>query len=171
MGPNAYIVHSTRERLRLRIPERRNNDAYFEAVRAELDALPEGLDVRVRPSTASVLLVHPTLPLPEVKLRLGESDLFTLAQGPCPSRRALAPLINAAAKIDRSLIKGTVGSADLRTLLFLVIVALAIRQFKRGEVLGPAIPLLWTALQIAERIAAPAAHKAENASESADSDG
>ncbi len=171
MGPNAYIVHNTRERLRLRIPERRNDDAYFEAVWAELDALPEGLDVRVRPSTASVLLVHPTLPLPEIKLRLGESALFTLTEGPCPTRRALAPLINAAAKIDRSLIKGTLGSADLRTLLFLIVVALAIRQFKRGEVLGPAIPLLWTALQIAERIAGPAAPKADDASQSTDSDG
>lgn len=154
MRPRAYIVHRTRERLRLRIPDQRNDDEFFEAVWAELDALPEGLDVRVRPSTASVLLAHPELPFAALAPRLRESKLFTLADEPRPSRPGLAPLIAAASKIDRSLRKGTFGSTDLRTLLFIAIVALAIRQLIRGELLGPAVPLLWIALQVAERIAA-----------------
>ncbi len=153
MRHRAYVVHRTRERLRIRIPDARNDGEFFEIVRAELDAFPEGVDVRVRPSTASVLLTHPDLPFAVLESRLRNSELFTLADGTRPSRRALAPLISASSNIDRWLKRVTSGSTDLRILLFVGIVGLAIRQLIRGEVLGPALPLLWIALQIAERVA------------------
>ena len=154
MTPRAYVVHQTRDRLRLRIPEQRNDEEFFEALRAELEALPDGVDVHVKPSTASVLLVHPTMPFAELEPRLRGSRLFTLANEPRPSRRALSPLISAVSAMDRGLAKVTSGSTDLRTLLFIAVVGLAIRQLLRGEVLGPAIPMLLVAVQIADSIAA-----------------
>jgi hypothetical protein len=169
VSPRAYPVHRTQARIRLRIPERRNDEAFFEELWAELDGIPEPLTVHVNPSTASVLLVHPTLPFEALEPHLRGSALFTFVDEPCPSPRALNPLVSTVSAIDRGLAKLTAGSADLRTVLFVAVVALAIRQLLRGELLGPAIPLLLAAVQIGDRISAadpPSPHgEAEPATE------
>lgn len=109
---------------------------------------------RINSGTGSILLLHPSIPDAELETWLGENGVFELAdEPPAPTGRALAPLISVVSKLNRAISERTSGRVDLRTILFVVAVVLAIRQLARGEVLGPAVPLLWIALQLAGGIA------------------
>ncbi len=146
------MVHRTRERTRLRVPSRRDDAEFFEQAHAELSTTVG--EVRVNPGTGSILLLHSHLPGEALDALLRDSALFDLSDEPVPPVRALEPLRAGVSRLDRAIAGMTAGAADLRTVLFVVAVALAIRQLLRGNVLGPAVPLLWMALELAGRIAA-----------------
>ena len=152
MRPRAHVVHRTRERTRLRVPSRRDDVEFFEKAHATLSESVG--EVRVNAGTGSILLLHPHLPSEALDAMLRESALFELSDEPAPPVKALEPLMAGVSKLDRTIAGLTAGAADLRTVLFVVAVALAIRQLLRGNVVGPAIPLLWMALELAGRIAA-----------------
>ena len=147
--PRAYVAHRIRGRLRLRIPERKNDEAYLEEVRWLLVSLPGDIDACVRAETASVVLCHPSAPYESLRPRLLNNDLFELVEAPPPPRYALSPLISGVSRLDRLVAAATSGSVDLRAVLFIAAVGLAIRQLTRGELLGPGVPLLWIALELA----------------------
>ena len=56
--PDAYTVHQVPGRMRLRVPARRGDRAYFANVAQVLVAVPDVRSVRVNPSTGSVLVRH-----------------------------------------------------------------------------------------------------------------
>ena len=145
------MVHRTRERTRLRVPSRRDDGEFFEEARAQLSALVG--EVRVNAGTGSILLLHPDQRAEELDALLSHGALFELSDEPAPPGKALAPLMAGVSKLDRAIAGMTSGAADLRTVLFVLAVALAIRQLLRGNVLGPALPLLWIALELAGRVA------------------
>ena len=153
MTPRAYLVHQIQGRLRLRIPDRREDEAFFEEVSASLDGWPDGVEIRVKPDTGSVLLLHPSVPFDELEPRLRDNGLFEFVAAPPPPGPALAPLLSGVSRLDRAVSEATAGSADLRTVLFIAAVGLAIRQLLRGELFGPALPLAWMAFEVASRLA------------------
>jgi hypothetical protein len=55
---HAYLVHGARTRLRIKIPGRRHDEAYFSLLRRTLSGRIGIRAVRVNPLTASVLIVH-----------------------------------------------------------------------------------------------------------------
>jgi len=151
--PSAYVVHRSRGRLRLRVPEGRNDAAFFDRVRSMLEATPGEVEVTLNCGTGSILLVHPTVPAETVDAWIENNDVFAISDGAPPPVRALEPIFSGVSKLDRAITSLTDGRADLRTVLFVVAVILAIRQLARGNILGPAVPLMWMALELAGRIA------------------
>ena len=151
MVPRAYIVHRLPGRLRLRIRDRRQDPDYFAAVRRELEAVP-GIDsVRVNGNTGSILLLHPQVPHAQLASRLRELELFELAVGPEPAVPALASVRSMISELNQAVDSGSSGGVDLRALVVLAGLAIAIRQMMRGELLGPALPLLWSVAELAMR--------------------
>ena len=147
----AYIVHQTPGRVRLRIRERRQDQAYFDELRAQLQSLDCIEDVRVNCNTGSIILRHPDSSYAEVETALLQLKQFDIAEGPEPETPALKPLISGITRIDQIIKEESSGIANLRTLVIVAAVVLAIRQFRRGNLLGPALPLLWNALELAWR--------------------
>lgn len=152
MTPQGYVVHRIHGRTRLRFPDCRGQAPFFRTLESELAALPS-LAVQVNPATASVLLHHPETPAAALDANLRQTGLFDLVDGPMPHGHVLAPLRSMVTRLDRALGAATSGSADLRTVLFIVAAALATRQLARGQLLGPAAPMFWIAFELASRVA------------------
>lgn len=109
--------------------------------------------MHTNPARGTVLIVHPDIPYEELSKRLDELRLFHVAAGPEPQPHALSSLFAGFDQIDKELLSGTDGSVDLRTLVFITALVLAIRQMSRGDIVSPALPLLWSAMEMASRFA------------------
>jgi hypothetical protein len=151
MIPRAQIVHQVQGRLRLRIQERRKDADYFEAVREHLEDLPGVESVRVSSVTGSVLVLHPELEFDALAPRLWDCELFHLLAGPPPEVPSFAPLQSGLAGIDRLLGEGTGGGVDLRTIVFIATMGMAISQIMRGQIMAPAFNLMWNAMGLVLR--------------------
>ncbi len=151
MSDRAYIVHQIPGRVRLRIREKRQDQAYFDEICTQLQALECIEAVRVNCNTGSIIIRHPQRCYGEVETELRRLRLFEIAEGSEPDTPALKPLLSGIARIDRLIDEESSGIANLRTLAVMAVVLLAIRQFRRGELFGPALPLLWHALELAGR--------------------
>jgi len=147
----AYIVHKIPGRVRLRIRAKRQDPAYFEELCRQLQPLNCLEDVRVNCNTGSIILRHAETPYAEVETELRQLQLFEIAEGPEPETPALRPLQSGISKLDQLIREESLGVANLRTIVVVAAALLAIRQFRRGELLGPALPMLWNALELAGR--------------------
>ena len=152
MTPRAYIVHQIRGRLRLRIRDRQNDYTYFESVRRELDLLPGVDEVRINPGTGTVLLLHPEQPHEKLQGRLQRLGLFEIIEGPEPSTSVLEPVRSGLAMIDQALTESSGGRLDLRALSYIGLMAVTLLQIRRGQLLGPAVPFLWQAFSLLDRV-------------------
>jgi len=151
MTPRAHIIHQTHHRVRLRIREKRQDPEYFEQVRERLASI-DGIDrVRVNSNTGSIVLLHPETSFEEVAPGLWQPDLFEFVAGGEPAVSALGQLQSGVTKINQVISQSTAGIADLKTIAVIVLVLLAIRQIKRGSLFGPALPLLWSAIDLSMR--------------------
>ncbi|MCB1755107.1 MAG: hypothetical protein KDJ38_06275 [Gammaproteobacteria bacterium] len=146
MCPDAYVVHQLRGRTRLRVPEIQQNGDYAAGLAEQLDKLPESCRCRINTLTGSVLVEHPDLNGEGLLEELRSLDLFRLHSGMPRSEPAIDQLMDGFARVDRALSDRTSGSVDLRTLAFTILLGIMFRQMVRGQLLGPAVPLLLSAL-------------------------
>ena len=153
MLPRAYIVHQARGRLRLRIREKRQDPEYFLAVCAKLESLSGVADISFNENTGSLLILHPELPYTELAPQLHELALFELVDGPEPKSPVLTPVFEGFTWMDHALAEGSTGKIDLRSVAFIALLGLAAQQIYRGNILGPAVPMLLSALDLAKQIA------------------
>jgi hypothetical protein len=150
--PLARIVHQTRSRVRLRIAEKRKDPGYFEDLRDQLATVPGITELKINSTTGCVVLLHPELPWSELEPGLRMAELFEITDTPEPARPALEPLTSGLSRMDQAVTSGTDGSVDLRTLAYVGLMGFTISQALRGELLGPAIPLLFNAMSLLDRI-------------------
>jgi hypothetical protein len=132
--------------MRLRIPERRRDAAFFALVQERLSGWPNVERVEVNPTAASVLVRFADDPN-AVARRARESDLFALDEFE-PDRPA-APILEEARhgfhRADARLRQLTGGAGDLRSLVLLALLAGGLYQLVRGNIAAPAVTLLWYA--------------------------
>jgi hypothetical protein len=151
MSEAAYIVHQISGRVRLRIKTRRQDQAYFDELRGRLESLDCIETVRVNSNTGSIILRHPARPYAEVEAAMRQLGLFEIATQAEPPTPALAPLLSGISRIDQLIDEESAGVVNLRTFAVVAVILLAVRQIRRGELLGPALPMLWNALELAGR--------------------
>ncbi|MBK1618729.1 hypothetical protein CKO42_09835 [Lamprobacter modestohalophilus] len=144
----AYQVHRTRERMRLRLPDRRHDEAFFAELCEQLTALPGIVEVSGNPSTAGLLIRLDPTQAQDPRLAIAATGRLQIVDGPPPLSPGLNAVRRAADRIDRSLEEQTGGSADLRTLAVLLLIVLAMGQVLRGQLLAPAASLLWYAFEL-----------------------
>ena len=145
--PRAHIVHRLSDRLRLKIVEKRRDAAWFDEVAASLEQIPGVIQVESRPLSGSFLIRHEPDDLLEQRLR--QSGLFQFSDPTPPSAPVLDTLTDVVSRSDQALERRTGGRTNLRSLLILVLVALAILQTLRGRILVPAASLVIFAAQLA----------------------
>lgn len=152
MPPVATIAHQVRGRMRLRIREKRQDHAYFEETCVCLEALP-GIDqVLTNSNTGSIVILHELQDNDELQARIHKTGLFALTADTKPQAPAIEPLRSGLSDIGYLLREGSSGSVDLRTLAFLGMMGLTLHQIMRGQVLGPALPMLWNAFSLIGRV-------------------
>lgn len=147
MLPAGYVAHRTGDRVRLRIPARKGDTAYFARLERELAACGRVGYVEANPLTASLLL-HYSGTDDDLRRDAVELGLFTV-EAPPP---AANPALNAAAaridQFDRTIQRASNGSFDLLEVAFVGLVGASIIQTLRGQALGPASTLMAHALAI-----------------------
>jgi hypothetical protein len=127
--PFAKVAHAMPGRARLRIADRRGDDAYFAAVAKALSAIAGVRAVDVAPMTGSVLIQH-SGPLARIGVAAQEAQLFVVGEAPMAPREA--PQV----------------SMDPKIVAALALLAAALWQMSRERFFPPAITLLWYASRL-----------------------
>jgi hypothetical protein len=161
--PEARIVHATPTRVRLKVPSRRHDAAFFQMVEQRLRGWQNVEEVEVNPVTASIL-VHFSDPAALLREAISGNDLFRLvappdADGPDPP--LMARIEDAVATTDGTLRSWTGGALDLRTVLFAALFAGGLQQLVRGNIAAPAATLLWYAATVVGLPGAPQPSRGE----------
>ena len=142
MSNTATITHHLPGRTRIRLEEARGDRAYFAQLRRHLSELPGVESVRANFRTGTVLLEHSS-PLLQVAETASGAGLFELEAEYTP--QTMAGIFE--------WVESLLGSSipDLRQqrqIAAAVLMTMALIQFRRGEVLGPATGYLWNMLDL-----------------------
>lgn len=153
--PSAYIKHQLPGRVRLKIPQKRGDFRYFDRIAELFTDCPGITQLQLNPPAASILICHGTetdfLNIAEFAQTNGlftiieqpEEETFSIPRLPIP--KLTSTVLN---RLDESLMDFSQGRLDGRSLLFLSLIGLAIRQMTKGHIMGPASSLLWYAFRL-----------------------
>jgi hypothetical protein len=157
------LAHQTEGRTRLRAALRPVDEVELGGVAGALAQLPGVEAVDARPATGSLVIEHPEVAWDELAADIGRLGGVILAAPGEPRirRDSLAPVRSGAAQVDNLLGAVTAGGLDIRSLVFVVLVALALRQFWQGQVMVPGISLLWWAFDLVRDQGPPAGDGAD----------
>jgi hypothetical protein len=133
--------------MRLRIPERRKDIPYFLNLYEDVRQIPGVTEVVINPLTGSLLLCFSGEPSRPVFSSLQQLGLLP----PDDQARPPHPVV------ERFFANSGGGATQIRTVLLVMMVGLAVHQIRRGKILAPALSVLWYAYDLV------AAHKREKA--------
>lgn len=148
MLPEAKIEHRIIGRLRLRLPSMRGDTEYFTELREALSDLPSTGVVTITPATGSVLFEDTSLGTASLRRIAREHGWFEMLPemgSPGPREAAVQP----------APLPGVLDSRELRVPLILILLALALVQAARGQLMVPALGLLWFAYELSRREVEP----------------
>jgi hypothetical protein len=135
MKPVAHVRHCLPHRLRLSIPYKRRDESFFSHIKILIDQI-DGVDqTQVNSLSGGIVIDHPACSSEALLERLDKSGVFKIDVDQHES--TVQPLSNPGQERD-----------IWRGLLALLLLALAIQQILKGNIMVPAISLLWYALEI-----------------------
>jgi hypothetical protein len=143
--PDAHVIHSTPGRVRIRVASRHRDEAFFAQARTQLAQLEGVKRVEANALTGSVVILH-ALELGALVRHCERAGLFRLslvAPALVPASAEVSERVRGANRIVSSLAGGRI---DFATLGFATLVGAAIYQASRGQLLGPAVTLLFQAI-------------------------
>ena len=146
--PAASISHFTPRRLRIKVPEKRRDTAFFDTVAERLATWDSVERVETNPLTASVL-VHFSDPHRLFLEAVAKNDLFDI-DFDAAFRAPSEPVVTQAAvqsfeMADDALRRWTQNQIDMRGVLFVLLFAGGVFQLLRRRLDAPAPTLLWYA--------------------------
>ena len=129
---DARISHFSERRLRIKIPSKKRDDAFFGFLQSQLASMPGVESVEVNPSIGSVLVVHSTSK--DAILNFArQHSLFYLERGLESSRYFHRSVERAYGAVDHQ-VKGFVGEGlNLGALVAVVLAGMGIFQISRGN--------------------------------------
>ncbi len=133
MLPEARAVHRTSDRLRLRIPDKKGDYAYFESLRETLKTMKSFDLVTVNASTGSALIIDKDLEIEPLAEFARQKELFALETkhyAPAPmARRIAAPIETVSSRVRNF----TGGDLDLAGIAFVTLLGVGVYQLARGR--------------------------------------
>ncbi len=146
MSTDAWVVHRTPGRLRLKIPSKKGDACYFGSLRERFSSLPGIVRTEANPATASFLLL--VEPGRDIALEDSAQGLFML-RGEEPRETLQERTVNRISEINDEVRKFTAGELDLQTIAFVGFLGLGIYQISIGNITAPAwYVALWYAMNI-----------------------
>ena len=146
MSGKAYLVHRAPGRLRLRLPDMRGETPFFRKLVAQISQLEDIEAVRANPDTGGVLILHRPDAERTVLDHLAAAVDLTDDEYAPPSGFSRA--VTGLGKLDEWIARETRGGSSLSSVVFLLLVGMALAQIARGQVMAPASSLLWYALDL-----------------------
>jgi Heavy metal associated domain 2 len=150
MSPKANISHQTSSRLRLRIPAKKRDAAYFSALQEELSHCPGVLKVEPNPLTGSVLVHHRSAAQTLIDYA-EERQLFsagTEEDPKAPPNPMSNRLTRQFAKVNQAIGDLTRGEINLGDVALLSLIALGLFQISKKKILPDGVTLLWYATSL-----------------------
>ena len=146
--PAAHISHFTTRRLRIKVPEKRRNAAFFENVADRLATWDSIERVETNPLTGSVLIFFSD-PQRLFLEAVAKNDLFNIdfetAFGSSPEPVVTEAAVRSFETVDQTLRRWTQNQIDVRSVLFILMFAGGVLQLLRRRLDTPAPTLLWYA--------------------------
>jgi Heavy metal associated domain 2 len=146
--PAARISHFTRRRLRIKVPEKRRDMAFFGTVAARLAMWDSVEAVETNPLTASIL-IHFSDPERLFLEAAAKNDLFDIdfdaAFGDSSEPVVTQAAVQSFRTADHALRRWTQNEIDMRGVLFVLLLAGGVFQLLRRRLDAPAPTLLWYA--------------------------
>ncbi len=133
--PEAFIAHHSPNRLRIRIPSRRGDSAFFASVQEAYAR--KGEQPEANPHTASLLFVGKAAEGEAVADLGREQGLFELRIGTPPHRPLMHEAVKPVAGLNRSIQQVTGGRIDLPSGFFLMLLGFGIYEILRGRFSTP----------------------------------
>jgi hypothetical protein len=147
MAPLARLVHTLPGRKRIRISEKRGDEAYFARLKKSLADCPGVVEVETNPATASVL-VHHAANVTHFLHSAVKQELFRLTRDNRPIRTGANPPVPAnRGTADKSAPSFRL-STNMRRLIFLGLIGMGIRQTSKGNIAVPAVTAFMDAIKI-----------------------
>ena len=137
MTVEAYILHRLPGRVRLKIPDRMGDPAYFAELEKQLPAYTKFKKIQANPETGSLLLTDGKIDLDDLSDYAKENDLFVVSEAPAPAKplsdNFMAPITGANAALKTR----TAGRLDLAEIAFLAMMGFGIFRLIRGKLSAP----------------------------------
>ena len=150
MANKGYIAHHIPgHRIRIRVPHKKRDQAFFKDAATRLNGI-DGVKASVTPETGSIL-VHYQGDLAHLLMGAAEAglnELIDLEMGGEPSEPLTDRLLNQVGALEKKLLKSTGGQVDGRTFAMFGFMLAAGVQIFRGQIFGPAVPLLWYTAEV-----------------------
>jgi len=150
----AYIVHSVSGRARIKIPAKRGDGFFFATVEDGLKGCGGVQSVQANSRAASVLISYESgSSVKSIADFARRHRLFNLrGDQPAPLKTVGQIFSSQIGQADRLIATGSRGYLDSQSIFFLLFLGLGLLQFWRGQIMQPAIPLLWRAMEILKDI-------------------
>jgi hypothetical protein len=146
--PAARISHFAARRLRIKVPEKRRDRAFFDTVAERLATWDSVEGVETNPLTASVL-IHFSDPEGLFLEAAAKNDLFDIdfeaAFGDSSEPAVIQAAVRSFETADNVLRRWTQNQIDMRGVLFVLLLAGGVFQLLRRRLDAPAPTLLWYA--------------------------
>jgi len=151
--PFAFVSHQVDGRVRLRVPDMRRQDEYFERMRQRLASLPGLRRLTTNTRTGSVLIEYAGQleALEELGPRLG---LFRLENRPHPHSIS-EWLYTATSKPDHLIKRLTDGRVDAAGVTAIALAGMGISQIMKGHALPAGWTLLWNGINLVRDVGSP----------------
>ncbi len=146
--PEAHISHHTTGRMRIKIPSKKGDIAYLEALKEHFSGLEGIRALEVNPTTGSVLIVH-NLDRQTIEQYATAKNLFSLTAAN-PSPAGLHPKVSETFQDLNDQMKAfTSGEINVGGAAFLALLGAGIYQIGRGNLTAiPWYTAFWYALNI-----------------------
>jgi len=158
MTPLARMPHALPGRTRIRIDEKRGDEAYFANVKEELEACPGVSGVETNSRTGSVLVRHTGDDVPIWDYAVGKGRFHRAGQkagqnSSTPSLFAEKPsTVQGARSSGHTLVRNPQGAfiavRSWRPVIFTCLVGIGVIQLIRGNIAFPALTAFWYALHL-----------------------
>lgn len=145
MSVHGQIAHQTSGRVRIDLPAKRGDAAYFSSLSQQMAGLNEVLAVRTNPLTGSLIIEYDG-PLDALLHRFDDMAIDILAQ-PAAAGAGTAAAARDAATQNSALPYRLVSGRNMHPMVLvgLAFGALGLVQVVRGQVLVPALSAFWYA--------------------------
>ncbi len=146
--PSASIRHRMAGRLRLKIPARKGDPAYFTALAQAFSEYPGLRNVEVNPETGSVLFLHSADPDAMVAFAEGK-ELFHISESAKHPVHVSTGVKAKYRELDEKVKRVTKGEWDVPSVAFFGLLGAGAYQIARGNFAAPAwYTAFWYALNI-----------------------
>jgi hypothetical protein len=146
---DTYLSHASKGRLRLKIPSKKRDQAFFDDLQRSLTTLP-GLDkIEANPLSGSLLIVHTKLPDELAAWVKNLAGLSSRKNKPGKPNSIVQMVSGTFQQVNKQVQGFTRGELDVPTLSFMALLAIGIYQISRKNLTAPAwYTAFWYALNI-----------------------